>query len=157
MKLALSAALVGLAVLTGGCGSGASPQTPSACLSGPGSYLVALRDAPGEVRLDGSVAISSCLVDEQSAGEIADVGSATVAAATRLNSQARSDPAGPAATELGYLVGALEHGADETAGIHQDLLRRIESAARFSPGGEPPTPEFRKGFAQGLAAGRANG
>ena len=32
---------------------------------------------------------------------------------------------------LGYLVGAVQEGASETSGIHTDLVRRIESAARY--------------------------
>ena len=150
----LAAAVLALAV---GCGTSDPPQTPAACLSGPAAYLDALRAAPAEVRLDGSVAIGDCLVDEQGAGEIADVGQAAVAAATRLNAEGRRDPTGSAPLELGYLLGALEEAASGTGGIHADLVRRIETAARFAPQGHPLPSEFRREFAQGLAAGHSAG
>jgi hypothetical protein len=140
-----------------GCGSSGSPDTPEACLSGPGTYLHALEAAPADVRLDGSVAIGDCLVEEQGAGEIADVGRSMIAAATRLNAQGRHDPAGPAPVELGYLVGVIEQAADSTGGIHQDLVRRLETAARFAPGGQALPPQFSRGFGQGFAAGQAGG
>jgi hypothetical protein len=151
--LLLAALLLGAA----GCGSSGPPETPGACLSGPGTYLTALHGAPGEVRLEGSVAISDCLVEEQSGGEIADVGASTVSAATRLNAQGRHDPSGNAPVELGYLVGALEEGATGTGGIHQDLLRRIETAARFAPQGARLPADFQRGFGQGFAAGQSDG
>jgi uncharacterized protein YwbE len=149
----LAAAALGAA----GCGSSESSDTPAACLSGSGTYLKALEAAPGDVRLDGSVAIGDCLVEEQGAGEIADVGKSMIAAATRLNAEGRHDPAGPAPVELGYLVGVIEQAADSTGGIHQDLVRRIETAARFAPHGQQLPPQFSRGFGQGFAAGQAGG
>ena len=149
--------VVALVVGAAGCGSSGPPETPAACLSCPGVYLHALRDAPGEVRLEGSVSIGDCLVDEQSGGEIADIGQATVSAATRLNATGRHDPAGEAPLELGYLVGALEQAAGGTGGIHQDLVRRIETAARFAPQGQRLPADFQRGFGQGFAAGQADG
>jgi hypothetical protein len=156
---ACRAALLAAAVAAGaaGCGTSGAPDTPAACLSGPSAYIAALQAAPGDVRLDGSVPIGDCLVEEQGAGEIADVGQSTLGAATKLNTEGRRDPSGPAPLELGYLVGAVEQAADSTGGIHEDLARRIESAARFAPNGEELPTQFRRGFGQGFAAGQGDG
>jgi hypothetical protein len=77
-----------------------------------------------------------------------------IAAATDLNGDARGDPTGPAAVQLGFLVGAIERGADS---IHADLVRRVNSAARFSPGGGLLPAEFERTFGQGYSAGLDSG
>src|SRR3954447_7103222 len=121
-----------------GCGCGANEDsTPAACLGPSAAYLAALRDAPGEVRLAGGVPISSCLVENQEAGELTRLGVVLVETTTTLNARARRAPGGAANVELGYLVGAVEQGAKHTSGIHSDLVRRIEAAATFSPAGRP--------------------
>lgn len=151
---ALSVALAGFALLAAGCSDSAEDElAPSACLAGDGAYLGALRAAPGEVRLEGEVPISGCLTPEQQGGQLAAVGSEMVEAATRLNAEAQHDPTGPEAVRLGYLVGAVERGAE---GIHADLVRRLNSAARFSPDGLLP-PEFERSFGRGYAAGLESG
>jgi hypothetical protein len=139
------------------CGGGSSSEAPDACLQGPGAYLDALEAAPAPVRLDGSVAISDCLTEGQDAGGLAVVGRSLVAAATKLNAEGRRNPAGPAPVELGYLVAAVAEGAEDTAGIHADLVRRVESAARFSPGGKEQSEDFKRGFGRGYAAGQQSG
>ena len=58
-------------------------KTPEACLDGPGAYTRALRGAPAEARLAGGIPISSCLTENQSAGDLTRVGAAMVAVATR--------------------------------------------------------------------------
>jgi hypothetical protein len=145
--LTVAAALC--ALLAAGCGEG-EEDTPAACLRGPGPYLEALRQAPAEVRLGGGVAISACLVEDQEAGELARVGIALVRAATELRARAGEAPAGPAPIELGYLVGAVERGAEETSGIHADLVRRIEAAAALDAA-------FAAPYMRGVAAGRQGG
>jgi hypothetical protein len=147
------AALAGLAIAA--CGADAGADTPEACLRGPDAFIRALAPAPGTVRLDGGAPISDCIVPEQEAGDISTVGSSLITAATRLNVAGRANPAGNDPVELGYLVGAVESGAEHTSGIHADLLRRLDSAARFSPGSLPP--DFSSGYAEGLAAGRTSG
>src|SRR5262245_31803286 len=114
-------------VLLAGCGSTDS-STPVACLEGTGPYLTALRGAPGAVELSDGTPISGCLVENQQAGDLASVGMATVAAATRLNAAARSRPGDNANLQLGYLLGAAERGAGGTSGIHADLIRRLTAA-----------------------------
>jgi hypothetical protein len=136
-----------------GCGA-AGDHTPAACLSGAGAYLAALRAAPADVRLGGKVPIGDCLTENQQGGELATVGTAMVGAATRLNSAGRADPGGPAGVELGYLLGAVQARAERTGGVHDELLRRLTAAARYSPGGRPLPPRFLHAYRSGRAAGR---
>lgn len=157
MLRAASLLLAFVALAWAGCGSNDPAGAPSACLAGPGGYLGALREAPSQVRLDGSTPISDCPVPEQGGGELADVGAVTIATAARLNAQSRRDPAGPSALQLGYLVGALERGSEDTSGIHADLIRRINAAAQFSPGGAPLPVSFERSYRRGSAAGHEDG
>lgn len=145
-----------LALLAAGCG-GRDESTPVACLEGAGAYERALAAAPGEVLLGGETPISDCLAENQSAGELAQVGEALVQTATRLNAEARAEPGGSANLELGYLLGAVARGADKTEGIHSDLLRRLTAAARYSPGKQPLPPQFLATYREGFDAGRSGG
>jgi len=118
---------------------------------------VALKKAPGEVKLGGEVPISGCLTENQSGGDLANVGTAMVAAITRLNAEARARPGGSANLRLGYLLGAAERGADGTSGIHADLIRRLTAAARYSPRGRPLPATFLETYREGFDAGGAHG
>lgn len=153
MRRAAATALASLALLAG-CGS-EDPDTPGPCLADAGAYLAALERAPRPVTLVGDVSISDCLVDNQPSGELAQIGTATVEAATRLSARARRGD-GPAAIQLGYLVGATQRGADETGGIHTDLVRRLESAAQTGPAGGL-TGAADVVYERGLAAGNRTG
>ncbi len=156
MRRPVLIASLALALLGSGCG-GQGDHTPVACLEGARAYLHALRHSPGEVRLDGETRISDCLAQNQSAGDLATVGTAMVTAATRLDAAARAHPGGAANVELGYLLGAAARGAGETEGIHADLIRRLTAAARYSPGGQPLPPAFRAAYRRGYDAGAARG
>ena len=102
-------ALVALACLAalGGCSNSEDDEAPAACLGGSESYVAALRSAPNEVRLQGETPISECLVPDQDGGELAQVGKEMIDAATELNAAVQTDPTGPEALQLGYLVGAI--------------------------------------------------
>jgi hypothetical protein len=160
MRLALPSSAAGLAVLVAvlaaGCGA-ANDTTPVACLEGAGAYLGALGGAPGEVKLRGEVPISDCLAENQKAGELAAVGTSLVAAATKLNAEARAEPGGAANLQLGYLLGAAQRGADRTQGIHTELMRRLAVAARYSPDNRPLPPAFLSTYRQGYDAGNTRG
>ena len=145
-----------LALAIGGCGDAKESSTPVACLEGQDIYLAALAKAPGEVKLAGEAPISECLAENQSAGDLASVGEATIEAATLLNGEGRAEPEGPAPVRLGYLIGAARRGAEETEGIHSDLIRRLTVAARFSPEG-PLSSAFLSGYREGFDAGLASG
>jgi hypothetical protein len=148
------AVLVLAAVLLAGCGSDREDEAPAACLATSQGYLRALEAAPGEVRLAGSTPISACLVPEQSGGQLSSVGREMIVAATKLNAEARRDPGGPAAVQLGYLIGAVSKGADA---IHTDLVRRLNSSAHFSESGGTPPAGFERAFGRGYAAGQRSG
>ncbi len=150
--LVLVTALVGV-----GCGSADEGATPDACLSGPSYFTSALRKAPGAVRLPGGTPISGCLVDNQGAGDLTTVGATLVRVATRLNAEARRNPAAPATVRDGYLVGAVTRGASNTNGIHDELLRRVQAAALYGPAGKPPPQPFDHQYMKGYAAGRKDG
>ncbi len=152
----LCSGLCALAVLLAGCGE-ASDETPVACLDRAGAYLGALGDASGEVRLSGEVPISECLAENQKGGDLAAVGATMLEVATTLNAEAREDPGGSANLELGYLLGAAERGAEQSNGIHADLVRRLAVAARYSPGTAQLSPLFLRTYREGFDAGRARG
>jgi hypothetical protein len=118
--------------------------TPVACLDGPGAYLEALGDAPGEVKLRGDVPISDCLTENQQGGDLATVGRWMIETATTLNAEAGGKPDGEAALRLGFLLGAAALGAEDTDGIHANLLRRLKAAASYQL---PPSRSFRTGYA----------
>jgi hypothetical protein len=137
-----------------GCGTKKNDLAPAACLVSNEGYLRALDRAPGVVRLAGTTPISDCLVPEQEAGQLANIGHEMIIAGTKLNAQARSDPGGSATVQLGYLIGAVAKGADP---IHTDLVRRLNSAARFSETGGTLPASFERAFGRGYAAGHSSG
>jgi hypothetical protein len=155
MRRPLIAAIVAL-IAFGGCGD-QGEATPVACLEGELVYLDALEAAPGVVELDGTTPISECLVENQAGGELANVGGAMLRAATKLNTEARAEPGGEANFQLGYLLGAAESGAAESEGIHDELVRRLAAAARYSPGDGPLPPDFRRAYRRGFDAGFQRG
>jgi hypothetical protein len=155
VRIAIAIVLLTLAVLTG-CGSTDS-STPVACREGAGVYVSALRDAPGAVKLRGETPISECLVENQTGGDLATVGTAMVAAATKLNAEAREHPGGDANLQLGYLLGAAQRGAERTDGIHAELIRRLSAAARYSPDSQPLPAAFLRAYREGFDAGEARG
>ena len=146
-------AVLAAALAVAGCSKSEAEDTPAACLEGADTYLAALRSAPAEVRLDGETPISDCLVPEPSTGDLTTAGQQMVKAATDLNAEARRDPTGPEAVQLGYLVGAVERGKDSA---HNDLVLRINSAARYSPQGLLPA-SFERTFGEGYNAGLESG
>lgn len=149
-------AVIAAAVGAVGCGQ-PDDSTPVACLEGEAAYLKALGKAPGEVKLRGETPISECLAENQKAGDLAAVGTAMLAAATKLNAAARVEPGGDANLQLGYLLGAAERGAGSTDGIHSDLIRRLSVAARYSPDNRPLSPVFLRTYRVGFDAGEARG
>jgi hypothetical protein len=109
------------------------------------------------VLLRGSTPISDCLPAGQDPAELGQVGEEMVTAATRLNAEARRRPSGEATAQLGYLIGAAQQGATASGGIHADLLRRLDTAARFNQGGRPLPASFERAFGIGYAAGQETG
>jgi hypothetical protein len=151
-RIPILAVLALAASIAAGCGSKGSTSAPTACATSTESYLKALEAAPGPVRLEGETPISSCFTGTESP----DVASAVVTAATRLNAAARRDPGGQATVELGYLDGAVHKGTAHVSS-EADLVRRVDSAARYAPGGGTLGTAFEKAFGKGYAAGEATG
>jgi hypothetical protein len=147
-----SLAVLCAATLTA-CGA-EEESTPAACLNGSGAFLAALRDAPDQVALTDGVPISDCLIEDQPGGELSQVGAALVVSAERLAAPAGIE-AGMAPLRLGYLVGAVERGAEETGGVHADLVRRLESVS--ASGDRPAGPGYSAAYDRGLRAGREGG
>jgi hypothetical protein len=152
---AATAFLVALALAIG-CGS-SDDSTPVACLEGAEAYQRALKAAPGEVLLGDETLISECLTRNQSSGDLTRVGEAMIETATGLNAEARAEPDSDAAVQLGYLLGAAKRGAEESEGIHSDLVRRLVVAARYAPDKQPLPSTFRPKYRSGYAAGQDNG
>ncbi|HWO83060.1 MAG TPA: hypothetical protein VNM38_04640 [Solirubrobacterales bacterium] len=155
MRLA-AALLTALIVLLAGCGS-SDDSTPVACLEGAAAYGRALKAAPDEVLLEDETLISECLTRNQSGGDLSRVGEAMIETATKLNAEAREDPGSSAALQLGYLLGAVKRGTEESEGIHTDLLRRLVVAARFAPGNQPLPPVFLEAYREGFEVARSAG
>jgi hypothetical protein len=148
--------MIGLAALAtaalASCGSKGSDAVPTACQSDVGGYLAALRTAPAPVRLDGETPISDCFTGDESP----DIGQAVIGAATRLNDGARRDPGGAATVQLGYLAGAVHEGTSHVPS-EADLVRRLDTAARYNPDGGSLGAAFEHAFGKGYAAGEATG
>jgi hypothetical protein len=142
--------------LAAGCGS-SDDSTPVACLEGAEAYERALAAAPDEVLLEGETLISECVTRNQSGGDLARVGEAMIETATALNAEARAEPGGAANLQLGYLLGAVERGAEGSEGIHSDLVRRLVVAARFVPDKQASPPGFLPTYSEGFEAGRSGG
>jgi predicted small lipoprotein YifL len=135
-----------------GCGSKGPTTVPVACAGAAEQYLTALRAAPDTVRLAEDTPISDCFTGDESP----EVGRAVIEAASRLNAQARRDPGGNATVQLGYLAGAVHEGTSHVPS-EADLVRRLDSAARYNPGGGSPGAAFERMFGKGYAAGEATG
>jgi len=146
-----------LVVAASGCGNQGDESTPVACLEGAAVYEKALRAAPDEVLLDGETPISDCLTRNQNAADLTRVGEAMVEAAGSLNTLDRIKSYSGIAVRIGYLLGAAERGAEDTEGIHADLLRRLTVAARYTPGNQPLSQRFLTAYREGFDAGHSSG
>ena len=142
----LLAGVAALALLAG-CGSG-DEDLPVACTEGEDAVRAALRDAPGDVRLDGTP-LSRCMSGAPGGDQVQIVGTAFVEAASALATEARRRPEGRSALELGYLVAAAHRGASKQ-GVHSELLRRLDQEAAAIEGES-------KAFRRGRRAGQAGG
>jgi hypothetical protein len=145
---------IGLAVLTAtitGCDRRNESKPPAVCSSSVDAVLVALRAAPGPARLDGDVALSTCLNKSRSDADLQTIGALLTAAGDRL--ALTVDGNDTAALQLGYLVGAARRGASTTNGIHAEIIRRLEQTT----GLDGPAPSRRAAYVRGLRAGERLG
>jgi hypothetical protein len=136
-----------LALVAIGCGND-EPRVPVACLDSDVSK--ALAAAPAAVRLDGDTKLSECFNRAANPAEIQQVGAIFISAAETLAGEARARPHSPEALRLGYLIGAVRHGAGRTQGIHYETQRRIEQELI---GVNTRAPEFVRGEKAGARSG----
>jgi hypothetical protein len=137
--------LLGLSVTA--CGG--ERALPAVCSRGPDAVRVALRSAPGTVRIEGT-RLSTCVARASDPGELEAVGGSLVGAAAELARSARRTPGGTAELQLGYLVGAARRGAGRERGERSELLRRLEQEGAGLAGD-------RGAYRRGLRAGERSG
>jgi hypothetical protein len=129
---------------------------PSTCTdTDQAGYEQALRAAPGAVRLPGGVAISECLHRVRNDGELETLGATVNTVAEDLAARVREDGDVAAARELGYLGAAVDAGASHSAGIAEELARRVSVAATGLTDGAAPA--VKRALTAGQAAGAAGG
>jgi hypothetical protein len=134
------------AVAVAGCSQG-QPEYPPECSDGPGAVRAALAKAPdGDVAIEG-VKLSDCLVPSADAGPLQSFGGSVIDVSIGLVDSTRAGD-DRAATQLGYLRGALQRGADP--GLHDELLRRLDQELLRV---DTRTPAFRRGEAAGRERG----
>lgn len=155
MRTPLAIALAAAAVILG-CGN-TDVDTPDVCLESPASITAALRNAPEPVALDGDTSISDCLVRNQADGDLVNFGTNITEVATGLGADtSRPGPAGlKAAIDAGYLVGAIEKGAEDSDGIHATLVERVKAAATngLADASELKRAHYEAGFEAGQKTG----
>jgi hypothetical protein len=145
-----SLAVIGaLAALASGCGND-DKHVPVACEESAANVRSALVNAPGEVRLDTGTRLSECFTRAAQPAEIQQVAAVFIDAASQLAERARAQPHSAAALQLGYLIGAVRHGAAGTQGIHYETQRRIEQELI---GVQVRAPEFMRGERAGQRTG----
>ncbi len=138
-----------LALMASGCSRQEPATVPAGCQAGAEAVTRALARAPAEVTVEGT-SLSSCLVPASEAVDVQEIGSVYLSVASRLAREARADPEGPAATQLGYLMGAVRRGAGRTQGIHSEILRRLDQEVAIVDTRSPA-------YLEGERAGREGG
>ena len=140
------------ALLLAGCGSSEPDAVPAACLGEPASIARALERAPASVQLEDGTRLSRCVrLAAARDGDLATLGVTLTAVADELRASAATDDGD--ALRLGYLVGAVRRGAQQTPGVAAQLARRIEQAATLGDG----DPGARAALARGIRLGEASG
>jgi hypothetical protein len=152
-RVALLLALAPLTAAAAACGAGEPPPLDAACTASPAAIERALARAPAPVTLGSGTRLSECVARARSDADLQNAGVVLTRAADHLAVRAQRGDA-HAALGLGYLVGAARRGAKRTAGIHAELARRVESAARLLADGGP---DVAGALRRGLRAGEATG
>jgi hypothetical protein len=144
--------VVGLALALGlsGCGKEKHHLAP-VCVADEQTILRALVRAPGQVTLPGGVRLSACVDDARSDAELQNLGFIYGNVARRLAERVRGSDR--AATQLGYLIGAVRRGAAHSNGIHAELVRHLEQVT----GIDGPPAAHRAAYRRGLTAGERRG
>lgn len=125
---------------------------PASCFSDAEVYARALEAAPAPVRLPDGSPISACVERASKPADLQNLGAVTTRTADRLAEQAEDDPRD--ALALGYLIGAVQRGAERTNGTQLELASRIGRAGGRL--GSPP-PRIAGALERGMAAGERTG
>ena len=147
-RRAATALLIAGALGLGGC-SEKDEEVPVACRQGPDAVRTALREAPGPVTIDGSP-LSECIKDTSGGGDLQEVGFTYVDVASELADGAEKEPDGPAALQLGYLMGAFEKSKVGAQGVGYELGRRLQSELLRV---DRRAPAFQRGWRAGRSGG----
>jgi hypothetical protein len=155
-RIGLAVLLVTTGIAASACSrhSGAD-RAPSICTGGLASARVselrtALAKAPGPVALPDGTRISDCLAHDADSGDLETVGSTMLSVVQTLAVGAHAGPNGPAATQLGYLIGAAHRGAAEAQGVADELVRRLDQELQ-------DVDVSSRAYRAGEHAGRASG
>ena len=133
----------------GGCG-GRTPPAQVCMEAQPGDVMQALTHAPRHVALADGTSLSQCVRRTIDDSRLQALGATLTLAADELAGRMRSSDA--AAFQLGFLIGAVDRGADQAAGLQEELTNRIAGAATGVDGGAR-----RAALMRGRAAGRRSG
>lgn len=133
----------------GGCGGRTPP--PQACIEAQSAdVLQALTRAPRGVALADGTSLSQCVRRTIDDGRLQALGATLTAAAAELARRMRAND--DAAFQLGFLIGAVDRGAQQAAGLQDELANRIAGTATGLDHGP-----HRVLLLRGRAAGRARG
>jgi len=133
----------------GGCG-GRTPPAQACIQAQPADVLQALARAPRDVGLVDGTSLSQCVRRTIDDSRLQALGATLTAAADALALQMRSSDA--AAFQLGFLIGAVDRGAAQAAGLQEELANRIAGTAAGLDGGPR-----RAALLRGRAAGQRGG
>jgi hypothetical protein len=112
--------------------------------------MQALRRAPRDVALADGTSLSECVRRTIDDSRLQALGATLTATADELAQ--RMDASDAAAFRLGFLIGAVDRGADQAAGLQEELANRIAGAAAGVRG-----DARRAALLHGRAAGRRGG
>jgi hypothetical protein len=133
----------------GGCGSRTPPA--QACIEAQSAdVLQALAHAPRQVALADGTALSQCVRRTIDDSRLQALGATLTAVADELAGRMGSSDA--AAFQLGFLIGAVDRGATQAAGLQEELANRVAGAAAGLDRGPR-----RVSLLRGRAAGRRGG
>lgn len=133
----------------GGCG-GRTPPAQACMEAQSADILQALTHAPRGVALADGTPLSQCVRRTIDDGRLQALGATLTTAADELAQQAGSSDR--AAFQLGFLIGAVDRGASQAAGLQEELANRIAGTAAGLDDGSPRTALLR-GRAAGQRAG----
>ncbi|HKG03021.1 MAG TPA: hypothetical protein VKB03_07555 [Conexibacter sp.] len=133
----------------GGCGGRTAPA--QACIEAqPADVLQALTHAPRDVALVDGTSLSQCVRRTIDDSRLQALGATLTTAADTLGHDMRSSDA--AAFQLGFLIGAVDRGAAQAAGLQEELANRIAGTAAGLDDGPG-----RAALLRGRAAGQRGG